>query len=122
MKKCYHKMILHWQKRRLSMSKKSYILLYYLTVFVHYFVTPGLLYLVVIEKLDLSFGWFGAIWFFVWLGTGLLCNGCPYTYIEEYFAHKAWGTEKTYNFTKSMLYLLIFKHLYRMVYGLSFTR
>lgn len=93
------------------MLKELYIVLYYLTMLVHYFATAGLLYWVVIKKLELSFGWFCTIWFFIWLGTGLLCNGCPYTYIEEYFANKACGTDKTYDFTKSMLYLLIFKHL-----------
>ena len=92
------------------MSKELYVALYFFTVFVHYFVTAGLLYWIVVKKFKLSFFWLLVIWILIWLSAGLLCHGCPYTYLQEYFANKAWGTEITYNFSKSLLYRFIFKH------------
>ena len=93
------------------MPKEIYMVLYYLTIFVHYVGTAVLLYWVVFVKLKLSWAWYTLIWFVVWLSAGFLCDGCPYTYVQEWFAYKAWGVERTYDFTQSLLYQLIFKHI-----------
>jgi len=89
-----------------------YAVLYYLAIAIHYLGTAILLFWIVKIKLRLSFFWLLSIWFVLWLGAGLLCGGCPYTYVEEYFAHKRWGTERTYDFSKSLLYQVVFKHIY----------
>jgi len=93
-----------------SITQEFYVILFLLTVLTHYAGTVAVLNWIVIIKLNLSFSWFCLIWFFLWLSVGLLFHGCPFTYIEEYFAHQAWGTERTYDFTKSMLYLIIFRY------------
>ena len=87
-----------------------YAVLYFFTLFVHYIVIAFLLYYFVVIKFHKPIYVMFIVWFVIWLSLGLLCNGCIFTYAEQYFAHKAWGTKETYDFTKSLLYLLIFKH------------
>lgn len=92
------------------MPTDMYAALYYITAFIHYAGTAALLYWIVVKKLKLSLSWMCLVWFVAWFSAGVLCNGCPFTYAEEYFAYKAWGTERTYDFTKSLLYQLFLRY------------
>jgi len=95
------------------MKKFAYIVLFFLTIIVHYLGTPILVYWITVDIFKLPQSWVIVNMLVIWLGAGLLFKGCPYTYVEQLFAHKAWGAKRTYNFTKSLLYKLIFKRLYQ---------
>lgn len=85
-------------------------LLWGLTIVVHYVGSAALLFGVGVVKYNLPLWRLLLIGAVIWIILGLLFNGCPFTYVEQYFAYKAWGTEQTYCFNDSLLYKFIFKY------------
>ena len=76
--------------------------LYYVVLFMHYFGI-GLLVFFLIRRLGFFRAW--GIWFVVWLGSGIVFNGCIFTYWEQYCALKAGMRAKmSYNLKESFAY------------------
>ncbi len=90
------------------MNSTGWLVLYYLVLLVHY---PGLAYLfffVVPRFLGIGFFKAACLWFVVWLCSGLIFNGCIFTYLEEYCELKAGvRTEIAYNFKESFAYKVV---------------
>jgi len=73
--------------------------------------TPVSIYLLGVKVFCWSIPLTFFVAFVLWIVVVWLCDGCPFTYVEEYFAHKAWGDKITYDFTRSIVYKLVFRHL-----------
>ena len=91
------------------MKNTFYMLLYFLTIAIHYL---GATYLIIFVKDKYNLSWLkiSIIWFIVWFSVGILCSGCPFSYLQDWLAYKAWGCERSYNFSQSMVHKLIIKH------------
>lgn len=81
--------------------------LYYLVLLAHYFGIGSL-----ISSLSWRFGLLKVLssWFVIWLCSGLVFNGCIFTYLEQYCALKAGvQTEMTYNLKESLAYRIVWR-------------
>ena len=53
------------------------------------------------------------VWFFIWLSVGILFNGCPFTYVQEWVEVKAgWRNEISYKFEKSTAYKFVLHYFF----------
>ncbi len=84
-----------------------YITLYYLTLITHYVITPGFIF----WYSGLSWGKAMLISLVIWVISGVIFQGCIFTYAEQYLANKAWGTEISYGFEQSSVYKLVIKYV-----------
>lgn len=102
----------------MSSETYFYTVLYYIIRFAHYGITP-ILSVEIINRLFLSkvtstlckILLLPIILILTWATTVAFFSGCPFTYAEEHFASKAWGTEKKYQIEDSMAYKAILQHL-----------
>lgn len=103
---------------------RVYAALYSITRFIHYITVATLLLFIwiiyaysegwqvskPIEALSVS-SLYTLTWLYTWILVVRFFNGCPFVYLEEFFAHKAWGHEQTYGFEDSFAYRIFLIHL-----------
>lgn len=95
------------------MSRAFWLTCYVLLLLIHY---PGLAYLFfgpIPKLLRIKRGLSKlCLWFVVWLGMGLVFNGCICGYGEQYCLLKAGKIDKiTYRFEDSLAYKFVFRFL-----------